>query len=48
MSKKSQFSLKRRKSKGEMDYGDLVCPLNPNSSGDLNGSGISGSVGVSD
>ncbi|KAK5643698.1 hypothetical protein RI129_007543 [Pyrocoelia pectoralis] len=30
VTKKSQFSLKRKKSKGEVDYGDLVCPLNPN------------------
>ncbi|KAL1489665.1 hypothetical protein ABEB36_013607 [Hypothenemus hampei] len=29
VAKKSQFSLKRKKSKGEADYGDLVCPLNP-------------------
>ncbi|CAG9762448.1 unnamed protein product [Ceutorhynchus assimilis] len=28
VAKKSQFSLKRKKSKGEADYGDLVCPLN--------------------
>ncbi|XP_075214316.1 liprin-beta 1 isoform X2 [Lycorma delicatula] len=25
--KKSQFTLKRKKSKGELDYGELVCPL---------------------
>ncbi|XP_063908028.1 liprin-beta-2 isoform X3 [Zophobas morio] len=39
VAKKSQFSLKRKKSKGEADYGDLVCPLNADKqSGELNGS----------
>ncbi|XP_008192368.1 liprin-beta-2 isoform X2 [Tribolium castaneum] len=39
VAKKSQFSLKRKKSKGEADYGDLVCPLNSDKqSGELNGS----------
>lgn len=47
VSKKSQFSLKRKKSKGEADYGDLVCPLNPDKSGDLNGSTLNSSIGVS-
>lgn len=47
VSKKAQFSLKRKKSKGEADYGDLVCPLNPSQSGELNGSAISNFVGVS-
>ncbi|XP_063989136.1 liprin-beta-1 [Diachasmimorpha longicaudata] len=27
--KKSQFTLKRKKSKSEIDYGNLVCPLEP-------------------
>ncbi|CAH1983394.1 unnamed protein product [Acanthoscelides obtectus] len=35
--KKSQFSLKRKKSKGEADYGDLVCPLNPDKSDEEDG-----------
>ncbi|XP_076273485.1 liprin-beta-2-like isoform X2 [Rhynchophorus ferrugineus] len=38
IAKKSQFSLKRKKSKGEADYGDLVCPMNPDKSGDLSSS----------
>lgn len=46
VAKKSQFSLKRKKSKGEVDYGDLVCPLNPNNEGEVNGS-IRSCVGVS-
>ncbi|GBP56936.1 Liprin-beta-2 [Eumeta japonica] len=33
--KKSQFSLKRKKSKDETDYGELVCPLNDDCSGDI-------------
>ncbi|CAH2092193.1 unnamed protein product [Euphydryas editha] len=33
--KKSQFSLKRKKSKDDLDLGDLVCPLNDDCSGDL-------------
>ncbi|XP_030767811.1 liprin-beta-2 isoform X3 [Sitophilus oryzae] len=41
IAKKSQFSLKRKKSKGEADYGDLVCPLNPDKqSGDLSSSSL--------
>ncbi|CAH1159634.1 unnamed protein product [Phaedon cochleariae] len=44
--KKSQFSLKRKKSKGEADYGDLVCPLNPEKSGELTSSGLNSSVGM--
>lgn len=47
MAKKAQFSLKRKKSKGEADYGDLVCPMNPSQSGELNGSALSNCVGVS-
>ncbi|XP_045479062.1 liprin-beta-1 isoform X3 [Harmonia axyridis] len=43
--KKSQFSLKRKKSKGEADYGDLVCPLNPEKSGEMNGSALNSSMG---
>lgn len=43
--KKSHFSLKRNKSKGEADYGDLVCPLNPAQSGDQNGTALN--MGVS-
>ncbi|XP_015431887.1 PREDICTED: liprin-beta-1 [Dufourea novaeangliae] len=31
--KKSQFTLKRKKSKNEVDYGNLVCPLEASSSG---------------
>ncbi|XP_031341402.1 uncharacterized protein LOC116169452 isoform X2 [Photinus pyralis] len=45
VTKKSQFSLKRKKSKGEVDYGDLVCPLNPNCEGEMNGS-IRSSMGI--
>ncbi|KAG5883909.1 hypothetical protein JTB14_032133 [Gonioctena quinquepunctata] len=37
VAKKSQFSLKRKKSKGEADYGDLVCPLNPDKTDDEDG-----------
>ncbi|CAH0561284.1 unnamed protein product [Brassicogethes aeneus] len=44
--KKSQFSLKRKKSKGEADYGDLVCPLNPDKSGEINGSTLNSSIGM--
>ncbi|XP_047545402.1 liprin-beta-1 [Vanessa atalanta] len=33
--KKSQFSLKRKKSKDDLDLGDLVCPLHDDCSGDL-------------
>lgn len=41
IAKKSQFSLKRKKSKGEADYGDLVCPLNPDKlSGDLSSTAL--------
>lgn len=29
--KKSQFTLKRKKSKNEADYGNLVCPLETSS-----------------
>jgi hypothetical protein len=41
--KKSQFALKRKKSKAELDFGDLVCPLDPNKSGEtqLPGDGVS-------
>ncbi|XP_056632036.1 uncharacterized protein LOC130442070 isoform X2 [Diorhabda sublineata] len=38
VTKKSQFSLKRKKSKGEADYGDLVCPLNPDKTGEMTSS----------
>ncbi|XP_046429686.1 liprin-beta-1 isoform X2 [Neodiprion fabricii] len=31
--KKSQFTLKRKKSKNEVDYGNLVCPLEPSPPG---------------
>ncbi|XP_033606383.1 liprin-beta-1 isoform X8 [Cryptotermes secundus] len=34
VTKKSQFTLKRKKSKSELDFGDLVCPLDPNKSGE--------------
>ncbi|XP_048481121.1 liprin-beta-1 isoform X3 [Plutella xylostella] len=34
--KKSQFSLKRKKSKDELDLSDLVCPLTEDCSGDAN------------
>lgn len=37
--KKGQFSLKRRKNKGDPDYGDLVCPLTENSSDDESATG---------
>ncbi|XP_059062004.1 liprin-beta-1 isoform X2 [Achroia grisella] len=33
--KKSQFSLKRKKSKDEMDMGELVCPFHDDGSGDV-------------
>ncbi|KAJ0179481.1 hypothetical protein K1T71_005193, partial [Dendrolimus kikuchii] len=33
--KKSQFSLKRKKSKDELDLGELVCPLHDDCSGDI-------------
>jgi hypothetical protein len=46
VAKKSQFSLKRKKSKGEADYGDLVCPLNDKQSGELNGSALNMGVSV--
>ncbi|KAL3267266.1 hypothetical protein HHI36_011399 [Cryptolaemus montrouzieri] len=47
ITKKSQFSLKRKKSKGEADYGDLVCPLNPEKqSGEMNGSALNSSMGM--
>ncbi|KAJ8950861.1 hypothetical protein NQ318_011157, partial [Aromia moschata] len=44
IAKKSQFSLKRKKSKGEADYGDLVCPLNPEKTGDS--SALNSSMGM--
>ncbi|XP_021923698.1 uncharacterized protein LOC110831714 isoform X6 [Zootermopsis nevadensis] len=34
VTKKSQFILKRKKSRSELDFGDLVCPLDPNKSGE--------------
>ncbi|XP_069695490.1 liprin-beta-2 isoform X7 [Periplaneta americana] len=34
VTKKSQFTLKRKKSRSELDFGDLVCPLDPNKSGE--------------
>ncbi|XP_068082208.1 liprin-beta-1 [Anabrus simplex] len=34
LTKKSQFTLKRKKSKSEMDLGDLVCPLDPSKPGE--------------
>ncbi|XP_018560888.1 liprin-beta-2 isoform X2 [Anoplophora glabripennis] len=46
IAKKSQFSLKRKKSKGEADYGDLVCPLNPEKTGELTGSALNSSMGM--
>jgi hypothetical protein len=41
--KKSQFALKRKKSKAELDFGDLVCPLDPYKSGETQppGEGVS-------
>lgn len=49
--KKPQFTLKRKKSKNEFDYGDLVCPLEEGTSGEqsipsnnsmgVNGDGVS-------
>ncbi|XP_013185764.2 liprin-beta-1 isoform X3 [Amyelois transitella] len=33
--KKNQFSLKRKKSKDDLDLGDLVCPLHDDCSGDI-------------
>ncbi|XP_063223981.1 liprin-beta-1-like isoform X2 [Bacillus rossius redtenbacheri] len=32
--KKTQFTLKRKKSKSELDFGDLVCPLDPSKTGE--------------
>ncbi|CAG2053086.1 unnamed protein product, partial [Timema podura] len=41
IAKKSQFTLKRKKSKSELDFGDLVCPLDPNKTGEpSHGDGI--------
>ncbi|XP_069695485.1 uncharacterized protein Liprin-beta isoform X3 [Periplaneta americana] len=37
VTKKSQFTLKRKKSRSELDFGDLVCPLDPNKSDDSDG-----------
>jgi len=37
--KKSQFALKRKKSKAELDFGDLVCPLDPYKSGETQPTG---------
>lgn len=39
--KKSQFSLKRKKSKDDLDLGDLVCPLHDDGSGDIPTSPVS-------
>ncbi|CAB3235915.1 unnamed protein product [Arctia plantaginis] len=36
--KKSQFSLKRKKSKDDLELGDLVCPLHDDGSGDITNS----------
>ncbi|XP_045763639.1 liprin-beta-1 isoform X5 [Maniola jurtina] len=36
--KKSQFSLKRKKSKDDLELGELVCPLHDDCSGDLTAS----------
>lgn len=36
--KKSQFSLKRKKSKDDLELGDLVCPLHDDCSGDITNS----------
>nr|CAD7431550.1 unnamed protein product [Timema monikensis] len=42
IAKKSQFTLKRKKSKSELDFGDLVCPLDPNKTGEpSHGDGVS-------
>lgn len=35
--KKSQFTLKRKKSKSELDYGELVCPLSQSRAEDQSG-----------
>lgn len=46
--KKSQFTLKRKKTKSELDYGELVCPLEQSraddSPGDASLSGVSASL----
>lgn len=47
VTKKAQFSLKRKKNKGEIDYGDLVCPMNPSESGEAYGSAVRDFEGVS-
>lgn len=39
--KKSQFSLKRKKSKDDLDMGELVCPLHDDGSGDMPTSPVS-------
>lgn len=39
--KKSQFSLKRKKSKDDLELGDLVCPLHDDCSGDITHSPVS-------
>lgn len=39
--KKSQFTLKRKKSKDEMDNSELVCPLTEDCSGDINTTPVS-------
>ncbi|XP_039745592.1 liprin-beta-1 isoform X4 [Pararge aegeria] len=48
--KKSQFSLKRKKSKDDLELGELVCPLHDDCSGDLTASPMmkvkSATVGV--
>lgn len=33
--KKGQFTLKRKKNKGEAEYGDLVCPIIDQASGEI-------------
>ncbi|XP_054266293.1 liprin-beta-1-like [Macrosteles quadrilineatus] len=39
--KKSQFTLKRKKTKSELDYGELVCPLEGRNAADSSGELIS-------
>ncbi|XP_044731186.1 liprin-beta-2 isoform X5 [Chrysoperla carnea] len=45
--KKSQFSLKRKKSKGELDFGDLVCPMKTGQSSSQSGEIIANNNGTS-
>lgn len=47
MAKKPQFTLKRKKNKAELDYGDLVCPMDEAPTGDQSASTNTLTTGVS-